>query len=96
VTCHRRYTFVIQVSDISRIDDELRYSCERYWWFMDPEVRHESKDQHQVSFGVLARDQWWAHRRAMSLMEQVLWPRQVPVPTWEPLPPHTNRGRYRK
>lgn len=73
----------------------LQHACETHWWFNEPEAQGA-----EFSFTVSARDQWWAHRRAMELAERVyrglkLGPAAIPVPLWEPLAPHTNRGRFR-
>lgn len=107
MTCHRRYTFA--VSRASKTSDAileaLHRACDRHWWFNSPEVEEHAEGLpaplgpghvYQVSFEVSARDQWWAHRRAMDLMEQLLYPQVTPTPVWETLPPHTNRGRYRR
>jgi hypothetical protein len=98
VTCHRRYTFTVLASDLasSSILEAMYLWCDRHWWFNSPEVEEPANQTLEVSFDVSARDQWWAHRRAMDMMEQVLWPQPVPTPIWDTLPPHTNRGRYRR
>lgn len=96
MTCHRRYTFTFELADgHQHILDRLNAACERYWWFCCPEVQGAALGVLQAEFQVSARDQWFAHKRAMDLMTTVAWPSPVPVPTWETLPPHTNRGRYR-
>lgn len=101
MTAHRRYTFLDDsgITDHSRIRDILQHACETSWWFNEPEVTVEGSSL-QFSFTVSGRDQWWAHKRAMDLADRVyrglkLGPARVPVPLWEPLPPHMNRGRFR-
>ena len=65
-----------------------------------PRVDGQEYQRLSFSFTVSARDQWWAHRRAMRLAEACcvtigLGVRKVPEPMWETLAPHDNRGRYR-
>lgn len=98
MTCHRRYMFTAAVEVGHRhVREQLEQACEEYWWYSAPDVRGEGLGILQVEFQVAARDQWWAHKRAMNLMERATWGLdiQVPTPTWENLPPHENRGRYR-
>ena len=96
MTCHRRYTFTLAGdSGHNRILHNLQEACDQHHWFRDPEVRGRGLGVIQATFIVSARDKWWAHRRAMTLMEQAVWPLDVPTPDWEPLPPHMNRGGYR-
>lgn len=96
MTCHRRYTFTFPGgAAFQQVLHRLLDACEESWWFSNPEVRGQGLGVMQVEFEVAARDQWWAHRRAMDLMERAVWPTPVPVPIWETLAPHTNRGRYR-
>lgn len=102
MTTHRRYTFL---DDSGRIDmlkvlGILQHACEIHWWFNEPKVLGAAGYTVEFSFTVSARDQWWAHRRAMELAERVyrglkLGPAAIPIPLWEPLAPHTNRGRFR-
>ena len=106
MTTHRRYTFLDEgtlgsVANTHRkVLATLQHACETSWWFNEPEVLGEEFGKLSFSFTVSARDQWWAHQRAMNLAERVyrglkLGPAAVPVPLWEPLAPHTNRGRFR-
>lgn len=100
MTCHRRFTFELAgkypVPFLDEAELQLQYACDNYYWYKDPDV-YLSQTFLRFSFTVSARDQWWAHRRAMKAAEQVCWTLNlpVPVPTWVPLPPHMNRGRYR-
>jgi hypothetical protein len=104
VTCHRRYYFEHPQPWLDGRHDTvrsvLRHACEACWWFNEPEVSGADFDRLVFSFTVSARDQWWAHKRAVALATQCyealgLWAKDVPVPLWETLEPHTNRGRYR-
>lgn len=96
MTCHRRYTFTFEGDHPRRLVlQRLLQACEEYWWFQEPIVRGAGLGVMQVEFQVSARDRWWAHKRAMSLMEAAVWPLDVPIPEWETLPPHTNRGHSR-
>jgi hypothetical protein len=102
VTTHRRYYFEKEPAAAGH-DVALRllqHACETWWWFNEPEVTGLGFERLCFSFTVSARDQWWAHTRAMRLAEKV-WqavgvsPAQMPDPIWEPLAPHDNRGRFR-
>jgi hypothetical protein len=99
VTTHRRYTFLdSSPRDPGKVLGILQHACETSWWFNEPQVLGE--DTLTFSFTVSGRDQWWAHKRAMDLAERVyrglkLGPAAIPVPLWQPLAPHTNRGRFR-
>ena len=104
MTCHRRYTFTYPDSwdrgGYSKILDHLQQACDRDWWFTLPVVAGESEGTLVFSFTVAGRDKWWVHHRAMELAIDCFYTvglneASVPMPTWEPLPPHTNRGRYR-
>lgn len=99
MTCHRRYTFEFQAADVGHdaVQFLLDQACEDRWWFTSPEVTSGGDGHMLVTFQVVGRDQWWAHRRAMELMTTVVWDYgyNIPVPTWETLPPHTNRGYSR-
>jgi hypothetical protein len=100
VTCHRRYTFTFPVEvGHKHVQLQLEQACQTYWWYSEPKVRGNGLGVLQVEFQVAARDQWWAHKRAMSLMERAVYSLgldiPVPTPEWEVLPPHSNRGRYR-
>jgi hypothetical protein len=77
----------------------LQHASEACWWFNEPKLE-ESDGRMSISFTVSARDQWWAHKRAMRLAIDVYYAaglneKDVPTPLWETLEPHTNRGRYR-
>lgn len=99
MTAHRRYVFehpgVLAIrgahQDVLRV---LQEACEDSWWYRDPEVQGEAYNRLTWAFTVSARDQWWAHRRALKLSEQVCYNLaiEVPTPVWTVLPPHTNRG----
>lgn len=103
MTTHRRYTFLDERQDVSCHDQVLnilQHACEQVWWYNEPEVMGQEFGRMSFSFTVSGRDQWWAHKRAMDLAERVyrglkLSPAAIPVPLWEPLAPHTNRGRFR-
>jgi hypothetical protein len=104
VTCHRRYFFE-QPGNWSEPDYNivlriLQHACEVSWWYNEPEVQGQDIGQLNFSFTVSARDQWWAHKRAIHLATTCYvalgrWEKDVPVPMWRALEPHTNRGRYR-
>lgn len=95
MTCHRKYTFVFEPTEsgfnVTRVLGRLNEACEKKWWFNSPTVT--VNEFMVVTIQVVGRDQWWAHRRVMDLMDTVGY--DVPVPTWETLPPHTNRGYSR-
>ncbi len=96
MTTHRRYQFTTaltkgHVEATTFIWDQVI----RHWWFKDPLVSPEGLLE--FSFTVSARDQWWAHQRALGLATGAVYAaggldKDVPLPTWEKLPPHTNRG----
>lgn len=99
---HRRYYFIHNgpwtVPDGHRIVlDELTRQCIRNWWYNNPEIMGEPLGLLEFRVNVSGEDQWRVHKRAMALAETCyhlcgLGPDQVPVPVWEPLPPHMNRG----
>lgn len=105
MTCHRRYYFEhpkpwTEDGGHDKVRRTLLHACEIHWWFNEPEVLGQEFERLTFSFTVSARDQWWAHKRAMNLATQCyralgMWEKDVPVPMWEALEPHTNRGRYR-
>lgn len=104
MTTHRRYWFdnpgEWAPGDYAKVLGTLQHACEVYWWFNEPEVMGQQFDRLTFSFTVSARDQWWAHRRAMGLAGDCYhalgkWEKDIPVPMWEPLEPHSNRGRWR-
>lgn len=76
--------------------ERLQEACQLHHWYREPEIEGEPFGYLGFSFTVTGRDQWWCHRRAMDLAEKALWGLlPVPEPTWETLPPHSNRGRNR-
>lgn len=99
MTTHRRYTFQDEVPRSEGHDavlSVLQHACETHWWFNEPEVLGREFDRLTFSVTVSARDQWFAHVRAMELAGRVyralgLGARHIPEPLWEPLAPHTNR-----
>lgn len=101
MTAHRRYTFTyagpVESGWVDRVRVKLESASNQHWWFAEPEVS-TSVEGMAFSIQVTARDQWFAHKRVMALAEDVCWVLKIPVPepVWETLPPHTNRGRYRK
>ena len=103
MTTHRRYYFEHpgeMKTGHSKVLAVLQHHCETSWWYNEPVVEGQPFDRLSFAFTVSARDQWWAHRRAMRLAEAcyrslMLGPKSIPEPMWEVLEPHTNRGRYR-
>lgn len=106
MTTHRRYTFRHpgqwngQPDAWGRVLTVLEAACEARWWFQDPEVAGEPFGLLAFSVTVSGRDQWFAHKRVLALAVDCYYSvglreEQVPDPAWEPLEPHTNRGRYR-
>lgn len=98
MTCYRKYTFTFSREDgHEHVLQKLEDACEDHWWFTEPVVTGKDEGVLRASIQVAARDQWWAHRRVMELIEAATWKfkTEVPVPVWETLPPHTNRGSYR-
>lgn len=102
MTTHRRYTFLDEERSTGhqKVLHILQHACETYWWFNEPEVLGQDYGTLSFSFTVSGRDQWFAHKRAMDLAGRVyhalkLGPKAIPVPLWESLAPHTNRGRFR-
>lgn len=99
MTTYRRYTFHTLLEGGHEIASLVIWDhIIKHWWFRDPLVSHEGPLE--FSFTVGARDQWWAHQRAMGLAMNVVYAaggraKDVPLPTWEKLPPHTNRGYAR-
>lgn len=72
----------------------------RYWWYREADVAGEPFNRLVINMVVSGRDQWWCLRRAMKLALDCYYAmgmteKDVPMPIWEPLEPHTNRGRYR-
>jgi hypothetical protein len=106
MTTHRRYFFEYPgqwpgaETDWETARRTLDHYCKVHWWFSDPTVEGQPFARLAFSVTVSARDQWWCHRRALGLATDVfsrigVAEAHVPVPTWESLAPHTNRGRYR-
>ena len=103
MTTHRRYYFEHpgeMKTGHSKVLAVLQHHCETSWWFNEPVVEGQPFDRLSFAFTVSARDQWWAHKRAMNLATQCyralgMWEKDVPVPMWEALEPHMNRGRWR-
>ena len=78
----------------------LRAAQRQYWWYEGGEVQGEPFNRLVITFTTHGRDQWWCYHRAMKLAIDCYYAmglseRDVPAPVWEPLEPHTNRGRYR-
>lgn len=103
MSTHRRYAYEYPkpwATGHKDVLDLLQHACETYWWFNEPEVTGEPFGRLAFGFTVSGRDQWWCHRRAMKLAVDCFYrigmtEKDVPEPMWEPLEPHTNRGRYR-
>lgn len=80
--------------------DVVRAAQRTHWWYEGAEVQGEAYGRLAINVIVHGRDQWWCHRRALKLAVDCyyamgLTEKDVPEPVWEPLAPHTNRGRYR-
>lgn len=104
MTSHRRYYYdhpgTWTTADYTKVQAVLQHACEACWWFNEPEVYGQEYGRLSFAFTVSARDQWWAHKRAMKLAGECYlalgkWEGAVPTPMWEALEPHTNRGRFR-
>lgn len=97
MTCTRRYTFLFEPVErgfnLDHVFEVMDTWRENYWWYANTEATVDTDGRMLVEFDVTGRDQWWAHKRAMTLMDHVGY--DVPVPTWIALPPHTNRGYSR-
>lgn len=101
----RRYTFTYDgvwahEEGWDTAEAVLERRCGKFWWYEEPVVEGEAFKRFSFSVTVGGRDRWFTHKRAMMLAEAIymslsLSPRLVPTPTWEVLPPHTNRGRNR-
>lgn len=104
MTTHRRYQWVNQNpwdrGGHQQVLEFLELRCERVWWFREPAVEGEPFGRMSFSFIASGRDQWWCHRRAYGLAIDAYYhlgctEKDLPEPTWVPLPPHENRGyRY--
>jgi len=104
MTTHRRYVYEYPkpwtAGNYDLVRGTLQHACEKHWWYNEPEVSGEPFGRLVFAFTVSARDQWWAHKRAMKLAVDCFYTvglteKDVPQPMWESLEPHTNRGRYR-
>lgn len=102
MTTHRRYYFVYPEEWTGgryfKVKAVLESACLKHWWYRDPQVQGEAFNRMLFAFTVSARDRWWCHQRAMDLAERVcraIKMKPVPQPTWQPLPPHTNRSHPR-
>lgn len=101
MTTHRRYYWELRLSEgHDKVKRILDHQCEAHWWYNEPEVVGQEVGILAFSFTVSARDQWFAHKRAMGLALTCcravgVGPKTMPEPIWEPLAPHTNRGRFR-
>lgn len=103
MTTHRRYSFIHPEPKQNGHDTVLQVlqrACELHWWYRDPEVSGLPFARLVFGFTVSGRDQWWAHQRALRLATDCYYAiglseNDVPEPDWEPLAPHTNRGRWR-
>ena len=99
MTTYRRYTFVTQLErGHAEAQDALWTATITHWWFKDPLVSGEGKLE--FSFTVCGRDQWFTHKRAMGLAVNTVYSagglmKDVPLPVWVKLAPHTNRGYLR-
>jgi hypothetical protein len=104
MTTYRRYRFEHVGewnADFDAVVATLERQCKKRWWYTDPWAGGQGLARLQFSFTVAGRDQWWCHRRAMFLagvcyMAAGLQDTKLPEPTWEPLAPHTQRGRFRR
>lgn len=103
MTTHRRYSFLYpepMLEGHQKVLEVLQLNCDQYWWYQEPAVEGLPFGRLGFSFTVVARDRWWAHRRAMILARDCfysigMFEKDVPEPEWESLAPHTNRGRWR-
>lgn len=104
MTTHRRYAFTYPKpwdrGGHDKVQLVLDRACEARWWFKDPKVTGAPFNRLQFEFTASGRDQWWCHRRALDLARDCFYAvglrePDVPLPEWEPLEPHSNRGRYR-
>src|SRR4030095_10572011 len=105
MTTHRRYLFQHPGRWTDRyaygiIQRVLEHGCQEHWWYDEPVVEGQPVQLLMFSFTVRARDQWFAHKRALRLATDCYYAlgmdeKQVPVPDWEALAPHANRGYSR-
>ena len=78
----------------------LRAAQADSWWYREAQVQGDPYERLVLLLVVSGRDQWWCYHRARKFAVDCyyamgLTEADVPMPTWEPLEPHTNRGRYR-
>lgn len=104
MTCHRRYFFEHRGeyrwpdNRYPKLVEFLRVTCEKRWWFNEPQLEGVPFNRLSLSITVSARDQWFCHRRAMRLIEDVytfhlrMPASKIPEPFWETLEPEG--GRY--
>ena len=101
MTSRREYVFVSPTGAefAAEIDAAFRQHQDARPWLTDHLVTAEDDGGLIISFKAIGREQWDTHRRAMKMITTVLWPYReqlpVPVPTWDTLPPHMNRGHQR-
>lgn len=102
MTTHRRYSFVHPGPQGGHdvVHRVLAAACDACWWYREPHVEGQPFNRLSFSFTCSGRDQWWTHRRAMTLATNVYYAlgmdeRAVPPPDWEALAPHMNRGHAR-
>lgn len=102
MTTYRRYGFEHPgpQGGHEHVQRILESACDRFWWYTTPEVGGQAVGRLWFSFMVAGRDQWWVHRRALSLAVDCYYAlgmheKDVPEPDWETLAPHTNRGHRR-
>lgn len=105
MTTHRRYFFVHPGpwtidGGHAKILEILRWHASRYWQINEPVVEGEPFGRLTFAFTSSDHDQWYCHQRAMRVAKACyiavgLSEKDIPDPLWEPLEPHTNRGRYR-
>lgn len=103
MTTYRRYNFLHPGPRDTGHDQVVRIltaACLHHHWYRDPSVEGLPFGRLSFSFTVAARDQWWAHQRALKLAVDCYYAmglseHDVPEPDWEALAPHTNRGHRR-
>lgn len=102
MTTHRRYYFEVPgewtEAGHDKLRDFLRHACESRWWYNEPMVEGAPFDRLAFSYTVSGRDQWFTHKRAMSLAVDCMYvvgkrERDVPEPIWETLGPDGLRWR---
>jgi hypothetical protein len=103
MTTHRRYLFQhpepwTQTAAYPAIRRVLHRAGE-YWWFNDLECVGEELELLVITFTVSARDQWFAHTRAMRLAIDCYYAAglnedSLPEPIWETLEPSSDPGGW--